>query len=271
MAVVPMTTANTTPTPTPIPAPTPSQVAQGAVPTPGNGHNSEAAYKAFLDASEEFGAKAGGGDISRFGWLMRVAEDGYNKVISTDKIIGTRQLGEGYDRYQGGRKKAHAMMPPRSGKTNNGKDRGVRISEAGNVLFVSQLPGINGLKAVTNVADVIKANLELKGETAALLVKGCKAQKLSPQALLGKDAILHSLQPTVADERSRADKLEAVAKRIEAIVKESGEWTPHLRTSHASLMQEIKDEGGTTRQKIAAVKAQAKANKVQRKGAKSSK
>ena len=256
--------SNTTPPPLPTPVPIPVPAPAGPI-SAAAASNSQQALQAFLEASKDFGTKAGGGDVSRYGWLMCVGEASYRKEIEK------KDIGPGYDAFHEGRKNASAAQPSmsRGGKTNNGKDRAARISEATTVWFVAQLPDIDGLKALGSINGVIKSNPQLKGETAALLVKGCRVQKKSPQAIVPKEDMLFALQPTEKDEKSEADMLEAVAKTIENVVNKTGEWTPHTRGAHNALMQRIAELGGTTRQQVAAAKKkaedQAKAAKKKKK------
>jgi hypothetical protein len=225
--------------PTPLPVP--------ATGTPIS--NSAAAKQAFYDISADLGTKAGLGGLSRCGWLLEVAERGYRKEIDKD------DLAPGSDAYHEARRKANVR-----GRENTGSDKEPRVSEAGNVLFVAQLPSINGLTAVMNIDAVINKRRDLKGEIAVLLIDGCKAQKLSPQALLSDAQIVDALTPAPKEDKIEADVLAGIDKRLTSAGEKFG-WSPHIRAAQTSVRARMAEAGGTTAQQLAAAKATIKANK----------
>jgi len=220
------------------------------IPPPSQGSNSAALKQAFLDRSTELGASEAKAGLSRYEWLMHLGECAYRKEI--DKA----DIGDGYDAYHLGRKNAKVR-----GKQNTGKDRPNRISEATHVWFVAQLPTLNGLKALANIDKVVEDNPELPGEIAVHLINACKMQEKFPSALLSPDAILNAMQKPPKKDKTYADELYAMAQKLEKLG-ETNEWTPHTRGAHSSLMAAVADEGGTSRQREAAIKAADKAAKL---------
>jgi hypothetical protein len=252
--------------PTPLPGPAPAPAATNPQPGPnpnnGIGANSQAPLDAWFDACEQFGKDMGAGDTSRLGWIMDLAERASRKMGDGFEVTKD-DIAAGYDRLVSARAKRNAAMP-RPPKDTNGKDRGVRISEAKRIVHVVQLPHINGFDVLNRTMKVMKGDKTMRGESDALVLKVARAQSKRPQVPYSDAEILVLLSPVERDEKDEADLLQACANRIKVVCDKVG-WNPHSRAAFGSLNARITELGGTSAQRLANEKMKEKEAKLQAK------
>jgi hypothetical protein len=206
------------------------------------------------------GEREGMGSNSRPGLFVHFVEGAKYGIITADDV------GDYYARYAKAvaAKQSIGYIPQASEK--------VQISKFRQAVALGELVHVNGLEVVNNALRIQReqrAANEGKLPMPPLdgLVAVARAQIAFPDSPLTDDQIDAVMRPKAGDEKTEADLLDAVATQMDKLIERkespiSDLSAEILDTCIKAIMGRVKDLGGTTAQRKAAAKEEAKIAKT---------
>ena len=206
------------------------------------------------------GEREGMGSNSRPGLFIHFVEGAKHGIITGDDVP------EYYGRYaKAVAAKQNIGYAPQSSEKQ-------QVSKFRQAVNIGQLVHVDGLDVIHRAVDVQKAQRAANEGKLPMppldgLVAVARAQCAFPDSPLTDEQIDLVMRPKDTEEKTEADRLDAIATAMDKLVERkedpiSDESAAVLETCIGALMERVKALGGTTAQKKAAAKEQAKIAKT---------